>query len=113
MEVGFKNKLMKFLKNILRNIITPEIFENNKNRISFYKYLLIGLFLRFLFIPFFFQVDILSSYTRAAGQLFETIPETPAVIQLVMHWFHVFFLKIISLLCLLLIKILKYISCLS
>lgn len=95
MEVGFKNKLMNFLKNILRNIITPEIFENSENRVSFYKYLLIGLFLRFLFLPFLFQVDILSSYTRAAGQLFETIPETPAVIQLVMHWFHVFFLKII------------------
>ena len=95
MEVGFKNKFTKFLKNILRKIITPEIFENNKNRISFYKYLLIGLFLRFLFLPFFFQVDILSSYTRAAGQLFETVPETPAVIQLVIHWFHVFFLKTI------------------
>ncbi|MGB3345710.1 MAG: hypothetical protein WBA71_00430 [Candidatus Humimicrobiia bacterium] len=95
MEVGFKNKFTKFLKNILRKIITPEIFENSEYRISFYKYLLIGLFLRFLFLPFLFQVDILSSYTRAAGQLFETIPETPAVIQLVMHWFHVFFLKII------------------
>jgi len=95
LEVGFKNKFTKFLKNILRKIITPEIFENSEYRISFYKYLLIGLFLRFLFLPFLFQVDILSSYTRAAGQLFETIPETPAVIQLVMHWFHVFFLKII------------------
>ena len=34
------NIKMKFLKNILRNIITPEIFENSEYRISFYKYLL-------------------------------------------------------------------------
>lgn len=95
MEEIFKNKLIRFSGNIIKKLVTPEIFENSKNRISFYKYLLIGLFLRFLFIPFFFQVDILSSYTRAAGQLFETISETQAVIQLVMHWFHVFFLKII------------------
>ncbi|MCK4376804.1 MAG: hypothetical protein KAV97_01125 [Actinomycetia bacterium] len=87
--------MTKLLKGILKRIITSEIFEDSKNRVSFYKYLLIGLFLRFLFIPFFFQIDILSSYTRAAGQLFETIPETPAVIQLVMHWLHVFFLKIV------------------
>ena len=88
--------MTKLLKGILKKIITPEIFENSKNRISFYKYLLIGLFLRFLFIPFFFQVDILSSYTRAAGQLLKTVPETPPVIQLAMHSLHVFFLYIIK-----------------
>ena len=85
-----------WLKSIIKKIITPEIFENSKNRISFYKYLLIGLFLRFLFAPFFIQVDILSTYQRAAGQLFKTVPETPPIIQLAMHYIHVFFLKIIN-----------------
>jgi len=92
----FKNRLIKWLKNIFKKLVTPEIFENSKNRISFYKYLLIGLFLRFLFLPFFFQVDILSSYERAAGQLFKTVQETPPVIQLAIHSLHVFFLKIIN-----------------
>ncbi len=91
-----KIKVKKLLKDIFKRIITPEIFENSKNRILFYRYLLIGLFLRFLFMPFFIQVDILSTYQRAAGQLFKAIPETPPVIQLAMHYIHVFFFKIIN-----------------
>jgi hypothetical protein len=96
LEEKFKNKFIRFSGSIIKKLVTPEIFGNSKNRILFYKYLLIGLFLRFLFMPFFVQVDILSSYQRAAGQLFKTVPETLPVIQLAMHYIHVFFLKIIN-----------------
>lgn len=58
------------MKNFFRRlgslIVTKEIFEDKKSLRLLYKYFLIGLLIRFIFLPFFFQRDLLSTYQRAA-----------------------------------------------
>lgn len=51
-------------------IVTKEIFEDKKSLKTLYKYFLIGLLVRFIFLPFFFQRDLLSTYQRAAETVF-------------------------------------------
>ncbi|OFW52269.1 MAG: hypothetical protein A2163_02915 [Actinobacteria bacterium RBG_13_35_12] len=55
-----------FFKKIGSLIVTKEIFEDKKSLRTLYKYFLIGLLVRFTFLPFFFQRDLLSTYQRAA-----------------------------------------------
>ncbi len=51
-------------------IFTKEIFEDKKSLRTLYRYFLIGLFVRFIFLPFFFQRDLLSTYQRAAQTIY-------------------------------------------
>ncbi len=58
--------MKKFFDKIGSLIVTKEIFEDKKSLRTLYKYFMIGLLVRFIFLPFFFQRDLLSTYQRAA-----------------------------------------------
>src|SRR4030042_5569110 len=59
-------RVKTFFKKIGSLIVTKEIFEDKKSLRTLYKYFLTGLLVRFIFLPFFFERDILSTYQRAA-----------------------------------------------
>ncbi len=63
-------KAKKFFNRIGCFICTKEIFQDRQLSMSMYKYFLIGILIRMLFIPFFFQRDIMSTYQRAAETVF-------------------------------------------
>jgi hypothetical protein len=63
-------KMKAFFKKIGSILISPEIINDGKSLNLFYKYFLGGIFIRFLFMPFFFQRDLLSTYQRAADTVF-------------------------------------------
>jgi len=52
---------------------SKEIFEDKVLSIRFYKYFLIGLLIRVVCLPFFFQRDIMSTYQRAALTVFNGV----------------------------------------
>src|SRR4030043_2122668 len=56
---GFFNRLGSF-------IFTREIFQDKKSLKTLYRYFLTGILIRLIFLPFFFQRDLLSTYQRAA-----------------------------------------------
>jgi len=62
--------MKKFFNKIGSLIVTREIFEDKKSLKTLYKYFLGGLLVRFIFLPFFFERDILSTYQRAAETLY-------------------------------------------
>ncbi|MBC8389133.1 MAG: hypothetical protein H8E13_13940 [Actinobacteria bacterium] len=62
--------MKSFFKKIGSLIVTKEIFEDKKSLRTLYKYFLIGLLIRFILLPFFFQRDLLSTYQRAAETVF-------------------------------------------
>ena len=59
-------RVKTFFKKIGSLIVTKEIFEDKKSLRILYRYFLAGLLIRLIFIPFFFHVDLLSAYQRAA-----------------------------------------------
>ncbi|MDD3819200.1 MAG: hypothetical protein PHG41_05145 [Actinomycetota bacterium] len=59
-------KIKSFFERVVSIIVTKEIFEDKKSLKALYKYFLIGILIRFIFMPFFFQRDLLSTYQRAA-----------------------------------------------
>jgi hypothetical protein len=59
-------RVKTFFKKIGCLLVTKEIFEDKKSLRALYKYFLIGLLVRFIFLPFFFQRDLLSTYQKAA-----------------------------------------------
>ena len=59
-----------FFKKLGCIFISPEITNDGRSLTLFYKYFLGGIFIRFLFMPFFFQRDLLSTYQRAADTVF-------------------------------------------
>jgi len=63
-------RVKSFFKKIGSLIITKEIFENKNLSKQLYRYFLIGLFIRLIFLPFLFQRDLLSTYQRAAETVF-------------------------------------------
>ncbi len=63
-------KIKLFLNNLCRTIASKEIFDNKGYLRRLYKYFLVGLLVRLIFIPFFFQRDLLSTYQRAAETVF-------------------------------------------
>ena len=63
-------RVKSFFKKIGSLIVTKEIFEDKKSLRTLYKYFLIGLLIRFILLPFFFQRDLLSTYQRAAETVF-------------------------------------------
>ena len=63
-------RVKSFLRSIGKVIVTKEIFENKILLRLLYKYFLIGLLIRFIFLPFFFHADLLSTYNRAAQTVF-------------------------------------------
>ena len=63
-------KAKKFFNRVGCFICTKEIFQDRQLSMSMYKYFLIGILIRMLFIPFFFQRDIMSTYQRAAETVF-------------------------------------------
>lgn len=63
-------RVKSFFKKIGSSIVTKEIFENKILSRRLYKYFLIGLFIRLIFLPFLFQRDLLSTYQRAAETVF-------------------------------------------
>jgi len=63
-------RVESFFKKIGSLIVTKEIFENKNLSRRLYKYFLIGLLVRFILLPFFFQRDLLSTYQRAAETVF-------------------------------------------
>ena len=62
--------MKNFFKKLGSLVATKEIFEDKKSLRALYKYFLIGLLVRFIFLPFFFQRDLLSTYQRAAETVF-------------------------------------------
>jgi len=62
--------MRSFFKKIGSLIVTKEIFENKNLSKRLYRYFLIGLFIRLIFLPFLFQRDLLSTYQRAAETVF-------------------------------------------
>lgn len=58
-----------FFKRVGSFIVTKEIFEDKKSLKTLYRYFLTGILVRFIFIPFFFQRDLLSTYQRAANTI--------------------------------------------
>ncbi len=62
--------MRNFFKRLGSLIVTKEIFEDKKSLKLLYKYFLIGLLVRFIFLPFFFERDILSTYQRAAETIY-------------------------------------------
>src|SRR4030042_3097957 len=56
---GFLNRIGSF-------IFTREIFQDKKSLKILYRYFLTGILIRLVFLPFFFQRDLLSTYQRAA-----------------------------------------------
>lgn len=63
-------KVKNFFRKIGRLVCTKEIFEDKVLSVRLYKYFLIGILIRLLCLPFFFQRDILSTYQRAAETVF-------------------------------------------
>jgi len=59
-----------FFNNLGSAIASKDIFDNKVYLRRFYKYFLVGLLIRLIFIPFFFQRDLLSIYQRAAETVF-------------------------------------------
>jgi hypothetical protein len=59
-----------FFRKIGSFICTKEIFEDKILSLRLYKYFLIGIIIRLVFLPFFFQRDVLSTYQRAAETVF-------------------------------------------
>ncbi|MBE3089131.1 MAG: hypothetical protein IMZ41_02505, partial [Actinobacteria bacterium] len=86
-----------FFKKIGSLIVTKEIFEDKKSLRTLYKYFLIGLLVRFIFLPFFFHRDLLSTYQRAA----ETIStgnfglDNLQMLTNVIHSIYLFIIKLI------------------
>ena len=66
-------KVKSFFRKIGSSIVTKEIFEDEVLSKRLYKYFLIGLLIRLILLPFFFQRDILSTYQRAAQTVFNGI----------------------------------------
>ena len=66
-------KIKAFFKNIWIGIVTKEIYQDKAMSKSLYRYFLVGLLIRVLFLPFFFQRDILSTYQRAAQTVFNGV----------------------------------------
>ncbi len=62
--------MKEFFNKIGSFIVTREIFEDKKSLRTLYKYFLAGLLVRFIFLPFFFQRDLLSTYQRAAETIY-------------------------------------------
>jgi hypothetical protein len=62
--------MRNFFKRLGSLIVTKEIFEDKKSLKLLYKYFLTGLLIRFIFIPFFFQRDLMSTYQRAAETIY-------------------------------------------
>ncbi len=58
--------MKNFFKKLGNLIFTKEIFNDKKSLRTLYRYFLIGLLVRLIFLPFFFQRDLLSTYQRAA-----------------------------------------------
>ena len=63
-------KTNSFKNRIGRAFLTGSLFDNKKLSVLVYKYFLIGIFVRLIFLPFFFQRDLLSTYQRAAETVF-------------------------------------------
>ncbi|HEY4662789.1 MAG TPA: hypothetical protein VIH07_03840 [Candidatus Humimicrobiaceae bacterium] len=55
-----------FFNKIGSLIFTREIFQDKKSLKTLYRYFLTGILIRLVFLPFFFQRDLLSTYQRAA-----------------------------------------------
>ncbi len=64
------SKAKSFFKKVGCIFISPEITNDGRSLNLFYKYFLGGIFVRLLFMPFFFQRDLLSTYQRAADTVF-------------------------------------------
>jgi len=63
-------RVKTFFNRVGSFIVTKEIFEDKKSLRTLYKYFLVGLLVRFIFIPFFFERDLLSTYQRAAETIY-------------------------------------------
>jgi len=87
--------MKKFFSKLGSIIVTKEIFEDKKSLRTLYRYFLIGLLVRLIFLPFFFQRDLLSTYQRAA----ETIStgnlgyDNLQIITNLIHTFYLFIIK--------------------
>ncbi len=89
------NKTKEFFKNIGSRLLTPEIFKDRILSRRFYKYFLIGIFIRLAFLPFFFQRDLLSTYQRASETVFAG-NFASSFYQILTHMIHSAYLFIIN-----------------
>jgi len=88
-------KIKNFFNNIGKAIVTRDIFENKDLLKRLYKYFLIGLLIRFIFLPFFFQRDLLSTYQRSA-EIINTGNFLYGFYQFLTNMFHSVYLFIIK-----------------
>ena len=63
-------RVKSFFKKVGSLIVTKDIFENKSLSRRLYKYFLIGLLIRLVFLPFLYMRDLLSTYQRAAETVF-------------------------------------------
>lgn len=78
----------------IKKLIPAPIRDNREYLSLLYRYLLIGLIARLIFTPFLLQVDILSTYRRAAEFIFQGVAVT-APIQFIVQLLHIAFLSIL------------------
>jgi len=64
------NRSKVFFSHIGRGLLTPAVYNDPGLSRRFYKYFLIGMLIRLMMLPFFFQRDLLSTYQRAAEAVF-------------------------------------------
>ena len=64
------SNVKKFFKKIGCIFLSPEIVNDKHSTKLFYKYFLGGAFIRLVFLPFFFQRDLLSTFQRAADTVY-------------------------------------------
>jgi len=88
-------KAKAFFKKIGCFFCTEEIFKDGNLSKLLYKYFLTGTLIRFTFLPFFFQRDLLSTYQRAADTVFAGILGADFQ-QFVMHLLHSAYLFVIK-----------------
>lgn len=88
-------KAKAFFRKIGCFICTKEIFEDSNSSKLLYKYFLTGFLIRLIFLPFFFQRDVLSTYQRAAQTVFAGNLAADFQ-QFVMHLLHSAYLFVIK-----------------
>jgi len=88
-------RVKDFFNRIGRGLLTPEIYNDARLSRRFYKYFLIGILVRSMLLPFFFQRDLLSTFQRAGETVFAGNFDT-SFQQIITHTIHTAYLFIIN-----------------
>jgi hypothetical protein len=88
-------RVKDFFNHLGRGLLTPEIYNDAKLSRRFYKYFLIGILVRLILLPFFFQRDLLSTFQRAGEAVFAGNFSSDFH-QMITHTIHTIYLFIIK-----------------